>query len=341
MTMNRFQIPMLCCALALALTAPVRARQEPESAAVAIPSSEVEIAYYAPRAISTKTLMRLAEQLFGEEILVERAAVPGRDGGEAWVAHFLNVQDTILIRDTNDQVIKIRAELKRLEESLAPDLLRPAGGAAQPDAELVDWQYEPRHVSAATLDLALNRFRRSIVVTPPEGMSGQNVMVMTISALPERNLVLVHDTPEQIEKIKAFIAGIDQPTPQVTITYYVITGHAAADVQRDGRSVPAELVENLRRLVPVEAYQLELSGVLRSSVSGKMTVEDDLRQMEMQLEPASFDAQGGTLALKACRFEFQKRSFTTSATLRQGEYTVLGAAGETPVFLVLRLAVGS
>jgi hypothetical protein len=343
MTMNRLMMNRLlltaCCVLTVASLS-VNARpalQVPDAETVAIPSSELEITYYTPRTTSTKTLLALAEELFGDVIYVQRASLPGRDGGDAWVSHFLDVQDTILIRDTNDQVLKIRAELQRLEDSLAHDL-HGAGGASQ-DAELVDWQYEPRHVSAATLDRALSRFHRSFTVFPPDGKQGENVQAQTIISLSDRNMLLVHETPGQIKKIKAFIEGIDQPAPQVTITYYVVTGHADANVQRNGRAIPEELVANLRRLVPAEVYQLELTGVLRSSVSGKMVVEDDLRQMEMQLEPASFNPQGGTLALKTCRFEYQKRSFATSATLHRGEYTVLGAAGDNPVFLVLRLSV--
>jgi len=105
------------------------------------------------------------------------------------------------------------------------------------------------------------------------------------------------------------------------------------------RAAPPELVGNLERLVPAKHYHLELSGVLRGSASGKMTVEDAFRAMHIALEPASFSTQDGTLTLANCRFEYQKRAFSTSATLRKNEYTVLGAAGEQPVFLVLRLAV--
>jgi hypothetical protein len=157
---------------------------------------------------------------------------------------------------------------------------------------------------------------------------------MTITALPERNLLLVHDTPEQVEAIKAFIAGIDQPTPQVTITYYVVIGVSGP---ASDRPAPVELVENLKRLVPTESYHLEHSGVLRSSGNGKMIVEDAF--MQILLEPASYNKQEGVLTLASCRFEYYKRAFSTSATLRKGEYTVLGAAGEEPAFLVLRLAM--
>jgi type II secretory pathway component GspD/PulD (secretin) len=157
-------------------------------------------------------------------------------------------------------------------------------------------------------------------------------------SLGQRNMLLVHDTPEQVEKIKAFIAGIDRPLQQVTITYYVVSG--TTEVDDAAPAIPAELVENLKRLVPAKAYWLELSGVLRGSVSGKMTIQDELRHMELLLAPSSFSAQDATLGLEACRFEFQKRAFSTAVTLREGEYTVIGAAGDSPVFLVLRLGIG-
>jgi hypothetical protein len=294
-----------------------------------------------PQTTSTRTLLGLAEELFGELIYVERATVPGRDGGTAWVSHFLNVQDTILIRDTSDQVLKIRNELKRLEESLGPDQRRRQQQQSVEVTEadnLVDWQYEPRHVSATTLDLALRRFHRTFHVGPPQGATGQVMQAETIMSLGQRNMLLVHDTPEQVEKIKAFIAGIDRPLQQVTITYYVVSG--TTEVDDAAPAIPAELVENLKRLVPAKAYWLELSGVLRGSVSGKMTIQDELRHMELLLAPSSFSAQDATLGLEACRFEFQKRAFSTAVTLREGEYTVIGAAGDSPVFLVLRLGIG-
>lgn len=329
-------LSILACALALASTpARVHAAQEPPPDAVAIPGEELMIAYYTPRTMRAQTLAKLAEELFGKRVYVQKRSIPGQDGGASWVDHFLVVDDTILIRDGNDRVLTIRAELERLEESLHPP---EEPRAVRTDAELVDFQYEPRHVSTSTLQLALARFNRSMNVGPPRGQSGPYVQAMTITSLPERNLLLVHDTPEQVEAIKAFIAGIDQPTPQVTITYFVVIGYSEPPVT-GLRAAPAELAQNLERLVPAKHYHMELSGVLRSSVSGKMVVEDASRPMQIGLEPASFSMQDGVLTLESCRFEYQKRAFSTSATLRKGEYTVLGAAGEQPVFLVLRLAV--
>lgn len=335
MTTMKNLLSTLACAIPLAALPPrVHAMQQPPPEAEAIPGDALKINYYSPRTMDARTLCKLAEELFGKEVYVRKRSVPGQDGGTAWVDHFIVVDDTILVRDTNDRVTAIRAELERLEDALHPRQERPAPRSA----ELVDFQYEPRHVSVATLQTALTRFNRSINVGPPPGQAGAWVQVPTITSLPERNLLLVHDTAEQIEAIRATIASIDKPTPQVTITYYVLTG--LSEPQGAGlRAAPPELVANLERLVPAEHYHLELSGVLRGSASGKMTVEDAFRSMQISLEPASFSTQDGALTLASCRFEYQKRAFSTSATLRKGEYTVLGAAGEQPVFLVLRLAV--
>ena len=63
--------------------------------------------------------------------------------------------------------------------------------------------------------------------------------------------------------------------------------------------------------------------------------------------PIAYDAQTGSLSVSRCGL-FQpdtpsldeRTYFQTSAIFRGGEYTVLGAVGTEPVFLVVRVTKG-
>jgi hypothetical protein len=56
------------------------------------------------------------------------------------------------------------------------------------------------------------------------------------------------------------------------------------------------------------------------------------------LVAAGYDRETGALPITRCRFEATTgQEFETSLTLRAGEYTVLGAAGVDPLFVVLHV----
>jgi hypothetical protein len=153
--------------------------------------------------------------------------------------------------------------------------------------------------------------------------------------------IVLRDTREQIETMRALMARLDVAPPQVQLQCWLLRG-AEADT---GSRLPKELVQNLSRLVPVEHFeQLSLS-MIRASVQPGLPQrlrsdfpdDGETARFELDLVCSGYDRAAGVLPLTRCRFEATSgQEFETSVTLRAGEYTVLGAAGADPLFVVLR-----
>lgn len=334
----KHRIALALAALApLALTVPAvaqeleqdRAREDPMQKAYEMP---LEVEYYRPKKADAGKLARLAQQLFGN----------GFRGAEfvgplASPATILEFGQSVLIRGYEPQVREVLNQLTRLDAEWQDG---PAGG------RLETLQYRVRHVSMDSIAAALDPFERPIVEGDVQAMQQARAMSINVGVLRERGLVIVRDTPERLKTIRGVLEAIDVPATQLLVTAYVI--HGNTDAAKEDPRLPAELTRDLKQLVPYSGFELLSIGFLRSDGVGPMLLEVELQggaDFRLQLRPQAYDPEGGALNLSDCEFQIsentgqaRKRRFSTSALLRQGEYTVLGGLGDTPVLVVLRLA---
>ena len=89
-------------------------------------------------------------------------------------------------------------------------------------------------------------------------------------------------------------------------------------------------------------------GLVRTCVEARRTIEmkiglENFGSADIRLVPESFDSSTGTLYFGDCKCSVQskegmKQTFNTRASVAGGTYTVLGALGSKPIFVVLRIS---
>ena len=143
------------------------------------------------------------------------------------------------------------------------------------------------------------------------------------------------------------------------LSYDDLIGIPMPDESGTGMGLPSELETHLKKLVPQFEFTSVGFSLIRTSVDGgelKLSVATDGKvQYQLSFYPVAFDPRTGSMTVRQCSlvkhfthttskqagaFSLEKTSeevFSTSAILRGGEYTVLGATGREPIFLVLQL----
>jgi hypothetical protein len=304
---------------------PASSQQAPAARGGSIDDSKLVISYFTPKNMIPPHALQLARSLFGDSILVSSETAPPRE-----VAHFLTVSDTTLVvRDTPEQAKRILATLQELDQKAAPAEKAPA---AQSQTTI----YTPRHVVANDLMRAVHPFVRG----------------SELSQLGQEQRILLSGSAERIHELNALLGSLDLPRPQVVITAYLVRG-SSEDQAISSAALPKELVENLRKLLPMQAFELVATSVVRASVAGDAigvnAAPSPSISYTMSMLPAAFDPQSGQLTLSKLSFQVvegqnvpgmpqpARQSFETSLSVRAGEYAVLGAVGGDPIFVVLRV----
>lgn len=313
----------------LCLFPPTLPFQQSGAVAPTEPLSAVE--YYTPTRAPAEELRNLVVQLFNSGGV---GTVFGRNEPPPT---FLTYGRSVVMRYRDDKI----GELVALVAELDAQWSGQRGDAD--DAELVSLEYRARNVTLDNLANALAPFSHPITLF--DGMS--RYQVSNMSFLDDRGLVVARGPQAEIEQIEAVLKRIDVPQQQVLVTCYLIRGTEAAG----GESrLPKELTTNLAKLVPFAGFESLAMGILRSDALTRMTMTVDYapsEKFDLGLRPRAFDAETGSLTLEQCEFGLSRgmgethstQRFTTSAAIHAGEYTVLGAVGAEPIFVVLHLTL--
>ncbi len=287
---------------------------------------ELVIQQYRPRNFSERALLSAAKPLVGRHYWVQEK---GGMRGEA-VENIRALGDTLLLYDTPEYVRRML------------DMLVQLDAGENPSDELLDsFEYQPRYVGAKVLLRALNPMERKIAWgrDPRELSSNLN--------FTETGLLIVREAPEEMRRIRSVIEQVDVPAQEVFVRTYVVRG--TRELSGGSIELPVELTKNLEVLLP--QYKFEGVGFALLRTSAAPSREGSLRiggdgpvHYELAFKTVSYDQESGALSLERCEFvrswmhtgEPRVDSiFRTDANLRSGEYTVLGATGAEPIFLVI------
>lgn len=299
--------------------------------------AEVMLSYYRTRVHVGQVTSALSD-VYDSLIVVDDGSSPQQ------LTRWLPVDDhMLLIRDTAEHAREIIEMVRKLEDLLEP----PKSDATEPPWErLTQIEYRPRALSADATRRALAPYQRSLTLPPPADGSSTWIKTETIHVVPERNVLVIRDLPERLDEIRAFLARIDVPAAQVDVACWIVRGKEGG---ASSKSLPQDLVTDLARIVPSQSFELAASSRLRASISEPMKLESGLADRStyaLTLVPAAFDEQRGELSLSSFTFEHvipprgddaapSSNGFQGGATLRANEYTVLGAVGENPLYVVL------
>jgi len=246
--------------------------------------------------------------------------------------------DVIMLHDRRELLPQLQAALAQATAVSA----RPA----RAEVALAALEYRPRYAAVATLLTALEPFARRIpnVLAVAEGAAnGGPTFVSNVTVLNQAGVLVLRDTPEHLSEMTALLSRLDTPAPQVMITCLLIQERSSEGGDGGSPSVPEDLVRDLRELLPVTALERVGQAALRIAVVPGSDVVvtgtiDTGAEFKLKLLPAGYDREHGTLSMTHCAFSLDGSSlFDTSAVLSAGEYTVLGASGLEPLFVVLRV----
>ncbi|MFT7485989.1 MAG: hypothetical protein ACI9F9_001842 [Candidatus Paceibacteria bacterium] len=303
------------------------------------PFDEV-IAYFHPKKASASLLRHTMQELTVGGRMQHKINIAGAEGNyKSMSPSVLEYGESLLVRDSREKINGTLELLKSLDERY--DATSPA---QQQSNSSTIWQYSVTHAKLSSIRNAL------INLYPPLNINkSSSSRPPQMNFVEELNMVVLNGSESQIEQAKIVVASMDVPKPRVMLSFYLIEGVVAAS--NDAR-VPLELAKDLSSLVPFEGFRLLSSAMLPSDTTNRLEFNIQLEALAgsigLQMSPVAYDSKTETLTLDGVRVElalnknggFTSNSFTTSTSLNSGEYTVLGAMGANPIFVVIKLTTG-
>jgi len=313
------------------VTAPTAPTPSVEGRTPIVDASELQLSYFTARHAAVDELQSAVQSLAARKFLV-RNADGTVTGPVASVRRFAG--PVLLVYDVPDRAAQLTSLLLNLD-AMAGQAEAESSEHVSPREVLELADYTPRHVSLDNLSESLQPFMRQV-------RDENGVVVNNITCVEAPARLVLRDTAGNIQRIQELLERFDVPAPQLVLNCWLLRG-------TDGEgaaSLPSDLVDNLRRLVPFHGFEKVSMAVLRASIvggqeqrlSGRFQRGDDEQRFELSLVPAGYDASSKTLTLRECKFESSTgQEFSTAAVVDLDEYVVLGGAGSDPLFVVLRV----
>lgn len=296
-------------------------------------ADDLTTSFYRPGHVDLIELANLAREFHGRDIyVVERGGLRAHP-----LRNLQTLGDSLLIYDEPEAVERIQAWCRLVDQPREGST--PAG-----PAELVVAEWRPGFVSLETAYRALEPFQRGVDPSPERtrnasrpGMVQQPVLVRNISRVDAQGVLILRDSADQVQQMLDVLDELDKPDTQLLLTTMVLRG--SSDPAPSGSPpVPAELSAGLSQLVPYDHFVVEDMGILRTATRGREIGVRMAQGNHLILSAEAFDAASSTLTAS---FEFRSDdgfALETRTALGTGEYTVLGATGAEPRFVVLRLS---
>lgn len=279
---------------------------------------------YTAKHVYPGDLADTVEQLYGRRVFVtEHGGLSGPP-----VINVRRLGDSVVLYDTEDSVARMLEALEVLDAA-------PNASGTRSGSNLTTFAYSPRYASISSIERSLVPFRRNVF--------HGNAQVANISVVPDRRQIIVRDDPATLEDIRELIEQVDQPDPQVTITVMILRG--TREPTEGTLGLPEDLTSNLSAMLPYDHFEQLSMGVVRASVADGSAVtmanevpRDSDTFYEIMMSLQAYDATQNMLTIGGCQVSGPYGvAFSTATSVREGEYTVLGAGGSEPVFVVLRL----
>lgn len=296
--------------------------------------SRLRVEYYTP----SKAPVRLLSTSLGQMFVTAR-----NNDARQIVPYLHSFGETLLIQAPEDKMSEVLELIRRTDENYV-------GEQEQAAHSLEQWSYEVKHISLDSVASALHLIQMEGDPT----RAGFSRPPFQTTYVQERGMLICHGSKEQVSRAQAIVHELDVAPKQLMLSCYLLKG---ADVSSP--NLPVDLTGDLSKLVPYKGFEILSSGLLPTDAGSDMSMTVDLDggmgMFRLNLSPSAYEAQSGKLSLSNVQFYMElveervgrgqsrsSRSFETSTSLRRGQYTVLGAVGADPVFLVIRLdEVGS
>jgi len=322
--------PLLAQPVAQQLNAASTQAQEKFKSGIVQPS-ELVLKRYRPKYVHPNDLMRILYDMYGRRIVVA-----SEEGGTRGVTNLAELADHLIIYDTPDHVARILGSLEVLDQ--------PAGeGDLDSDAKsMVTTHYTARYVPQTSLLSALSSFGN-----------------IQYSAAGPR-MISARVVKNRIGEFQAFLGELDQPDPAVRLTCYLLSTAAVENEGSQGPSAPVEVLAGLAEILPDQKFHSIGFSMIQSSVNEDRSIElgiaaSDHNRYELRFRPQAFDQSSGDMSVSDCEVRVVQTQASanvpgggshgsgigsmvllrTDTVLRGNQYTILGASGKDPVFIVI------
>lgn len=308
---SRAALIALLATAALALTPATSAQEDPQAGGVSrtgelvLDPQDVQVMRYTPKHVSTRELVNVLQQSFGRSYRLSN-----RTMGQ-YTANIQQVGDTLLVIDTAEYAAQLTGMIAQI------DVASDETGSQTTRA------YHPRHASAS---------RAGAVIEA----AGATILRVDTSQAP---VIVAMGTERHLAQADARLAAIDVAPPRFMLECLVLRGTKAAPAA-DARP-PEELQTNLARLVGFDHFEVATRGMLTAVAERNrdLTIElpSDTAPCTMAFELGDYDATTDELSFSRCEALVAGQRLQTSVRARAGEYLVVAATGQVPIFVVLRM----
>lgn len=303
-----------------------------------IPLEALSMQVYVPQNSTAQSLAKTAEAYVGKSL-----AILYDDGVARSVHNLRSFKDTILIYDEAKRIEKVVAMLRELDgiagEADARHFLK-SNAEQKRETEARNamartvLRYVPRSLSAGELTEAIVPLQRNAI--DPLQITELN------------GSLLLSGSEHSTEGVLRTLRQIDVPSPQILVSCFLVRGSETAPA----KPAPAELAAGLTELMGYRHVETLAQGLLRTSSNAselalvletapELALTSAKSRYELHLSPAGYDPAAEELTLAECQMVRHGKAgpdqmFRTKTALTSGEYTVLGASGTAPLFVVLR-----
>ena len=297
-----------------ATLAPAVSAQEERGLPV-LSTENLVISHYEPQNVDAEELLMVANRLIGRTFYV-------KERGGAAAAPVTNLQllgYSLLVYDERESVDSILQSLRSLDGA--------ERGEGVDERKYVTREYRPRFLHLGTVKHVLR-----------DGSTD-------FSIIEERSLVILRGWADDLEESLALLRSIDVPRPEIRLQCFLLVPAKTGDTSAQ---LPEGLAQELKTLVPQYEFRRDGFALLHTSVAPTSRVRALLggsgqADYELSFKPTAFDSESSSLSVEDCSLvrsygpDHRETVFSTSMVMRGGEYTVLGASGSEPVFVVVRI----
>ncbi len=290
---------------------------------------ELHLVQYRPQYVHPSDLTMVVGRMLGRSLYVS-----GRGPGARPLQNLSELGGQIIIYDTKPYTARVLETLKTLDQpakdaGVQVDLTRPAE---------VMVEYTARNVSVSSLSAALRSFG--------------NLQYSEVGS----RMVAARMAPERKQNFLEFMERVDQPDPCVLLTCYLLRAEDSS-AGASGPQPPKDVTASLQAILPDLNFRSVGFSMVQSTVSEGREIQlgvdaSDGKRYQLKFNPMAFDKKSGNMTVLNCeltgqgnepnqaarggvQFSGRELMLGTDTVFPGNQYTVLGASGKDPVFLVV------
>ena len=252
--------------------------------------------------------------------------------------NLFRVGSSIAVLDQKSHAERILAAL--------PDMEKAYVGVQKAQAPGLETRhFRLQHVSVLSFQSVLSVWQES-----RSGPGRARTKPLRYSVHKDSNTLIARGSEAMLEEIARLIAEVDKPTRSTTSRPITFTCHVVRATHEEVKNrLPDPLTRNLAKLVGHDGFEELGTAVIRSrSDASEVSAKVQLAQgMYSMIRMSALNLHGQELEIGGISFSIGslergprniEQEVQTSTAVTLGEYTVIGAFGTTPVFLVIRAA---